>query len=148
VKFLRTLGFIVLLTVASAVAFVGLYVAIAYVAIFFVGLAEPWPRGGEWVLFLARLQMVLVWYAGLYFLGLVMAWPYVVRFSRFRATGHVLASAAASSTMYILINLSAAPGPVLCLILPVAVVVIVFLAAVILASRVQSRPQGAAELSR
>jgi hypothetical protein len=66
---------------------------------------------------------------------LVVAWRLVARFSAFRGIGHVLASAAGSATIYILMNLPSNRSPILFLIMPVAVVVIAFLAAVILAPR-------------
>jgi hypothetical protein len=135
VTFRRTLGFIVLLTMASVVAFVGLYLGVAYVAIFVLGLTDPWPRGGEWVLFLVRLKTVLPWYTGLYLLTLVVAWRLVARFSAFRGIGHVLASAAASATMYIVLSLPSNRSPFVFVIMPVAVIVVAFLAAVILAPR-------------
>src|ERR1051325_1711113 len=104
-KALRTLGLILLLTLASVVAFVGLHLAIVYLAIFVFELAKPWPRGSEWNLFSESLVMIAPWYASLYLLGLLMAWPFVARFSASRGVWHVLVSASASATMYIVINL-------------------------------------------
>ncbi|HEY0336482.1 MAG TPA: hypothetical protein VGC70_04015 [Burkholderiales bacterium] len=135
--FQRTLGFIVLLTMASVVAFAALYLAAAYVAIFVLGLAHPWPRGGEWVLFLVRLKTVLPWYTGLYLVTMVMAWRLIARFSASRGIGHVLASAAASATMYILVGLPSNRSPFTFVMMPVGVVVIVFVSAVMMSPRGQ-----------